>query len=143
MLDNLSRWTLMLRKEHAQAVRMVALLEETSTRFKESLSDLEKIDESKWADEDFQLELSRALVKVDIARETYSKAMAKIEAASWHKQAVGSGQFDVVREAKSEAKGEKGFGYWFMVGIAVTLPLILTLIGLFLAGRYFAGGFGI
>lgn len=144
MIGNLSRWILLLKKEHVQAVRMVELLGETFERFKESLGDLEKIDESQWADDDFQLQLNRALVKVDIARSTYTKAMARIEAASWHKQVTGQDQFDVGKEAMREVRGgDRGFFYWLMVGIAVTLPLVLTLIAIFVVWRYFPDGFGV
>ncbi len=143
MIDKLSRWDILLKREHVQATRMVELLGETSARFRESLGELGKIDETQWGDDNFPLELNRAMVKVDIARSIYTKAMAKIEAASWHKQATGHDQFEVVKEAKREVGGDRGFFYWLMVGVAVTLPLVLTLTALFVAWRYFPDGFGV
>ncbi|OVE75348.1 hypothetical protein BVX97_04925 [bacterium E08(2017)] len=143
MIENLSRWILLLKKEHAQAIRMVELVTETAERFKESLNDLEKIEESKWVDGDFQLELNRALVKVDIARSTFNKAVARIEAASWHKKSESGAPFDIEKEARREVARDKGFFYWLMVGIAVTLPLIITIVTLFIFWRYDPSSIGV
>lgn len=143
MRDKLSRWIVRLEKERVQAARMVELLNEAFEKFKEVLHDIEMIDESSWSHEDFQLELNRALVKVDIARSTFTKAMAKIEAASWHKQIANKDQFEVGKEAGRETGAKKGFGYWLMVGFAVTLPLIIVLLAIFGAWLHFAGVFGV
>lgn len=142
MIEKLGRWLIMLDKEKVQAVRMVELLGETFERFRESLAELEKIDENKWKEENFQLELNKALVRVDIARSTYTKAMAKIEAANWQKRG-GKDQFEVMKEASLEIDNDKGFFYWLKVGLAVTLPLVVVLICLFAGWFYLSGRMGV
>lgn len=143
IIEKLERWLIMLEREQNQATRMVALLGETSARFSESMAELKGIDENSWPEDGFQIELNKALVKVDIARNTYNKAIAKIEATSWHKHAGGSDAFEVVKEAGRELKSEHDFFYWLKVGFAVTLPLIILLIACFAAWLHFSGKFGV
>ena len=139
VIDKLGRGIVLVEKEQAQAVRMVELLGETRERFKDSLKELKRIDENLWSDEEYQTELNRALVRVDIAREMYRKALARIDSASWHKSGAEKKQPDVFTEAKRELETRQGFGYWFTAGLAASLPLIVIILILFALWLYFTG----
>jgi hypothetical protein len=130
IVDKIGRCLILVDKEETQAGRMVELLGETRQRFKETLAELKNIDESRWQDEKFDVELDRALVKVDIAKTTYKKAMAKIDASSWHKEGE---QSEVQKQAEREVTGEKGFCYWLKVGVAISLPVIVVMVCIFVA----------
>jgi signal recognition particle GTPase len=140
IVDKLGRGLVLVEKEQGQAVRMVELLGETRERFRESLSELQKIDEDSWSDDEFQTELNRALVRVDIAREMYRKALARIDSAGWHKSGNDKKpESDVFVEARRELDDKKGFGYWLVAGLAASLPLIVIILIVFALWLYFTG----
>lgn len=126
MLDKLTRGLTMVEREEIQATRMVELLSETRSRFRELLDDLSEIDETKWTEDGFKTELSRALVKVDMARADYKKALARIDAVSWYKPGDGEKRSDVLQEMARDVSGRKDFAYWLKVGLAVSLPMIVV-----------------
>jgi hypothetical protein len=129
IMKKLEQGIILIQKEEVQARRMLELLSETLTRFKNSLEELREIEEQAWSDENFHVELNRAMVRVDIARTDYQKALARIDAMSWHKAAAGRKQSDLINEVSRELSKEKSFGFWVKVGFAMTLPLgILVLV---------------
>jgi hypothetical protein len=130
IIEKLNRSAILLEKEETQANRMAELLAETRDKFQETLAELKAIKEEAWGDADFRVELSRALAKVEAGRETYKRAMAKIDASSWHK--VG-GKMDAMPEVARESFLPLGFGGWLKIGIAVTIPLAVVLVLMFVA----------
>lgn len=139
IIEELSRGIIIVEREEMQATRMAELLSETSARFKKELSDLKRISEEKWIDEGFETELNKAMVRVDIAGTTYKKAMAKIDAASWHKSAAGENRPHMLEELPREPGEKKGFGFWLKVGLAVSLPVMVFLLALFAAWLVMTG----
>lgn len=142
ILEKLDRSIVLLGKEETQATRMSELLRETRERFKTSLAELRAIDEEGWADETFREDLNAALTQVEDARALYTKAVARIDASSWHKHAASAstGGLDPVAETGDGGR-ERGFLYWLVAGFAATLPLVLVIVALFAAyffliGRY-------
>ena len=139
IIGELNQGIIIVEREESQATRMTELLSETGARFKKELAELKKIKEETWSNKNFETELNKALVKVDIARTTYKKAMAKIDASSWHKSSPGETQSHVL-EQLSHVSGEKrGFGFWLKVGLAVSLPIMLFLLMLFVAWLVVSG----
>ncbi|MFC1497452.1 hypothetical protein ACFLS1_03125 [Verrucomicrobiota bacterium] len=128
MREKLERSMVLVEKEQIQAVRMNELLSETRALFNDTLSELENINEDKWTDDNFEAELNRGLALIDSARMDYRKALAKIDASSWHKSSVKKEVNRMVDEADEALSAEKSFGYWLKVGFAVTMPLILALL---------------
>ena len=139
IIDKLGRGMVLVEKEQAQAVRMVELLSEIREQFRNSLSELRKINEDIWADDEYQTELTRALVRVDLAREMYRKALAKIDSASWHKDGDQKRPSEMLVETRRELSDRKGFGYWFVAGLAASLPLIAVVLVIFALWLYFTG----
>ncbi len=132
MLEKLARSVVLLDKEREQAVRVAALLAETRERFSEQLTSLERIREEEWADGSFAEELESGLAEVEAAKTMYKKALARIEASSWHKSA-GSGTVALDPAAGAgAAPWPRSFGFWLKIGLAFSLPLAAVLIALFL-----------
>jgi DNA repair exonuclease SbcCD ATPase subunit len=134
IVEKLIQSIVMLEKEETQATRMVEILSMMRTRFKDSLAELKAIDEAKWQDESFAMELNKAVVVVEEARTTYRKALAKIDAVRWQKTGAGAASADALEE--SAGGGTKSFRRWFVMGLAVSLPLMLLIVLLFLVYAY-------
>jgi vacuolar-type H+-ATPase subunit I/STV1 len=139
-IEKLSRGIVLFEKEEAQANRMAEMLMETRSQFRQILAELKQIDEEKWSDENFREELGNAMARVEAARDIHKKALARIEASSWHRSA----RADVAEVAESASGGllaVSGFGRWFKIGLAFSLPLIAVVVLVFLAYLWTAGYF--
>jgi hypothetical protein len=126
VMEKLDRGIITVEKEEIEATRMVELLSETRNRFKSNLSQLRNINENSWGDDTFAEELNKALVMVENARMDYKKALARIDASSWHKSAAKD-QVDALEGLGGGTGIEGGFIYWLKIGVAVTLPLLAIL----------------
>ncbi|MBA4387416.1 MAG: hypothetical protein C0404_05505 [Verrucomicrobia bacterium] len=131
IIEKIARGITQLEKDELQATRMVELLAAMRARFKDTLTELRSIDESTWTEENFQLEINKAMVVVEDAKSVHKKAVAQIEAASWQKQGNGKGQLGVLDTAADDAAEPKDFKYWFNVGLGLTAPVIISLVFLF------------
>jgi chromosome segregation ATPase len=140
IIENLSRNIILMEKDEVLANRMVELLSASRARFKDVLSEIRDIREESWSEAEFEEELDKALALIESARMEYSKAVAKIDAESWQK---GGGQAPLatLEDAGRGALANKGFLFWFKVGVAVSLPVMLVLLLLFL-GYMLSGVFG-
>jgi len=131
IVEKLIQSIVMLEKEETQATRMMELLSMMRTRFKDTLAELKGIDEEKWPDEAFALELNKAIVVVEDARGTYRKALAKIDAARWQKPGPDGSSQELLGDGYGETAAAKGFAYWFKMGIGLSLPLMIFIAVLF------------
>lgn len=129
LIDKLSESVVSLQKLEEHASRQVEVYSATRGRFAELLEELQQIDDSGWTDDVFREELNKAVVKIDATRKEFVKAQAGVEA-------VGGPVtlFDAERPRLSPSPDEeegtrpRSFGQWLQVGVAVSLPLIITLI---------------
>ena len=131
MIEKFDRSLVLIEKEEMQATQMVEIMSSMRQRFRDTLTELRKIDEDRWPEDKVPDELNKALAVVDDAREVYKKGLAKIEAAGW--QNAGTKRPEALSyDSGTENPGAKnGFGYWLKVGLAVTLPLTVVIIVLF------------
>ncbi len=127
ILDKLGRSLSLMEKDEMQATRMVELLAVIREKFKDAQAELQAINEAAWPDERFRDELNRAGVVVEDARAVYRKGMARIEAESWQKTADGKLAPAVVRGSERINDWPRRFGFWFKVGLAFSLPLLIVL----------------
>ena len=139
IVEKLVQSIVMLEKEEIQATRMMELLSMMRSRFKDTLAELKAIDEEKWADDAFAMELNKAVVVVEDARATYRKALAKIDAARWQKPAADGSPENLMDDAMAGPRTERSFGYWFKMGWAVSLPIMVLIVILFLIHAYLQG----
>jgi hypothetical protein len=128
IMEKLDRGIITVEKEEVEATRMVELLSETRNRFKNTLAELRNIKEDSWGDDNdnFSEQLNKALAMVENARMDYKKALARIDASSWHKSAAKD-QVDALEGITGGTGIGGGFGFWLKVGLAVTLPLLVVL----------------
>lgn len=140
IITRLARGIRLLEKEELQANRMAELLSVMRSRFRDTLDELRGIDEAAWAEDRYEEELNKALVVVEDARDIYRKALAKIDAENWVKDAGQSQATGKIhREVGRELLGRPGFAYWVMVGLAVSLPFVLVGVVLFVAYLFLVG----
>jgi hypothetical protein len=130
IMEGLDRGIITVEKEEVEATRMVELLSETRSKFKTMLGELRNLNEDAWGDDKFPEELNKALVMVENARMDFKKALARIDASSWHK-AVAKEQTNVLEDFAGGRANGGSFAFWLKVGIAVTLPLIVVLAVIF------------
>jgi len=140
IIEKLNRSLVLLEKEEIQATRVVELCSEVRRRFRDTLSELAKIKEEAWADENFEGELDRATTLVENARQVYRKALARIDATGWQRGGSGKTPLNEPQEMTWESSGERGFGFWLKVGLAMTLPLLAFLAALFAAWVWLSFG---
>jgi vacuolar-type H+-ATPase subunit I/STV1 len=134
IIEKLERTVVVMEKEESQAARMVELLSESRSRFKNTLTEIRAIDEDAWTDQNFNEELNKSAALIENARMDYKKSLAKIEAASWHTMSNEGAKAAGLDDAAFGGGGEKEFGYWVKIGFAVSLPLVLA--GLLLFGLH-------
>jgi len=133
MLEHLNQSLISLEKEELNAEKLLEMVTSTRQRCRTWLAELESLDEESWPEEQFREELAKSLAKIEDIRMEYNKALAKIEALSKEEKKATSGYQPVIfDESRQMAMEEKGFGHWLKVGFAVSLPLIFTVIMLWL-----------
>ena len=136
VIEKLKRGCVVLEKEEKQAKQMVELLAMIRARFEDTLEELEAIREEKWVEGNFREELDKGLILVREAEADFQKGMAKIEASSWRRDADDSGGRRRLADESGWGHPEYTFGFWLKAGLAFSLPLILVLVGLFVAGLF-------
>jgi DNA repair exonuclease SbcCD ATPase subunit len=133
MLDKLNRSLLSLEKDEINAEKLLELVTGTRKQCRTWLADIDSLDEDAWPEDQFREELTRALARIEDIRMEYNKALAKIQAAGGEdKPALAPRPAVLFDESEAGSAIEKGFSYWVKVGFAVSLPVIITLVALWL-----------
>lgn len=133
MIDKLEASIVLLEKDETQATRSAELLSVIRGRFKETLDEMTSIDEDKWPGASFQDELNKALAQVDDARKIYRRGLAKIEASGWGGAIGGKEPPAIMERVSRDLDPTRSFGFWMKVGMAVSLPVILVSVLIFIA----------
>lgn len=131
LLEHLNQSIIRLEKEELNAEKVLELVTETRQRCRGWLSDITGINEEDWAEEAFREELSKGLARIDDVRLEFNKALGKIDAlhSSEKKAATIT---PVASPDAGSALDVKGFSHWLKVGFAFSLPIIITLVILWL-----------
>jgi small-conductance mechanosensitive channel len=130
MTDHLKRSLVGLEREEVEFGRLVEQLGATRKRFKALLSGLEEIKEESWAEEEIREQLNRSLGIIEDTRMEYNKALAKIDAIKGSEKTPSSatpGSNAILFEERAPSE-DKPFAFWIKVGLAVSLPVMITLI---------------
>lgn len=142
MTEHFKRSLVTLERKEVDAQRMVELLGATRLRFKEQLSDIERLQEEGWPEDRIRDELGKSLSVLEQARMEYNKAMAKIDAAKPEVVPVSTGPRAVVfDEHAAVADEEKTFSDWLKIGVAASLPLVIAIVVLAIVIAVSAGLF--
>ncbi len=129
MQDRLAESLVSLQKMGDHAARQVEVYFTTRDRLAADLEELQKINDTEWADEVLRDELNKAVVQIDTIRSDFVKAQATIEAVGgpirlFDEQSHKANAF----EEDEFAPSSKGFAHWLKQGFAFSLPLILTIV---------------
>jgi hypothetical protein len=138
IIETLDRGMILLEKDELQATRMAELLASMRAQYKEALQELRAISEDTWSEPEFEGELNRALTLVEEAQLLHRKSAAKLEGANWQRGAAGKGAPSMAAEA-APLHSRRRFVDWVVIGLAVSLPLIVALVAVFLAYLFLFG----
>lgn len=128
ILDLLNKSLISLEKEELKTEKLLEMVTSTRQRCRSWLAELDSMDEELWPEDQFRDELGKALTKIEDVRIEYNKAVAKIEAhGADDRTSVALPHVGSYEEGTGD-QPEKGFMYWLKVGLAVSLPVIITLI---------------
>lgn len=129
LLERLSQNLATLEKDEIRSGQITELLSDTRRRFKAMRDDLDSIDEESWEESRMRQELTKSLALIEDARMEFNKSIAKIQAMTEGYQRSQEAE-PVLSEGRATVQpaAEKSLGYWFKVGMAVSLPLILFLL---------------
>ena len=124
MTDKLTRSLVVLEREAYETQKKLEQLRATRESFGQHLEILEGIDPKGWNPTDLHRELSRALSTVDDARAEFSQQRSRLQAI-----ATQDAEDVPLPEAGPEVVrggGERSFGQWVLIGLALSLPLIMV-----------------
>lgn len=131
MIEKFDRSLILIEKEEVQATQLAEIMSSMRQRFRDTLGELREINEDRWPEDKVPDELNKALAVLDDAREVYKKGLAKIEASGWQNAGTKRPDAQSYDSGADDQGALNGFGYWFKVGLAVTLPLTAVLVVLF------------
>jgi len=128
MMQRLNQSLLAIEKEEVKASQLLELYSDTRHRFREMLSCIEDVDESQWPEDTMKDELSKAQDLVDSIRVECSKALVKLDTFAADEGAGFGPAGPVGSGATGSSLGrEHGFVHWLKVGLALSIPLALTM----------------
>jgi chromosome segregation ATPase len=124
LTDKLTRSLVVLEREAYDTQKKLEQLRATRESFGQHLELIEAIDPKSWNPAELNKELSRALSTVDDARTEFSQQRSRLQAAD--EASAESGLPEVAPDV-SDLLNENGsgFGHWFKIGFAFSLPLII------------------
>jgi chromosome segregation ATPase len=128
MLERLNKYLIGLEQEEVRTSRLTSLYGDTRKRFAGLLVEIEEIDETSWPEAEFHDELGTAQVLLDSVRVECSKSLAKIEAIQRDEDGLQI-EGNPLGQPATAAQERPGFAYWLKVGLAISLPLVLALVG--------------
>lgn len=128
MLEHLNHSLISLEKDELNAEKLLELVTTTRKRCRTWLAEIDSIDEELWPEDQFREEMGKSLAKIEDIRLEYNKALAKIESLGSEEKKVAATHHPIMYEESQAGESEHGFGYWLKVGFAVSLPVILTLV---------------
>ena len=135
---NLHHSLLRIEKNELDARKFVECLSSTRERFRSLLLQIEELNEEKWRDEDVHSELNRSLALLEEARGDYNKSIAQLDvlSTSLSPTPLPETEEKALLEPRPWAEPQKRFRDWLKMGWAVSLPLILTLVGIALVSFF-------
>ncbi len=127
MIQRLSESVVSLEKLEENAARQTEIYSSLRARFGQYVEELHGLNDAAWSDDAFREELNKAVVQIDAIRKEFVKGQAAVEAVGGPVKLFDEAR---PRPAVVEADTEpaRGFLGWVKIGIAVSAPLILTII---------------
>ncbi|MEO6052764.1 MAG: hypothetical protein ABIP97_02015 [Chthoniobacterales bacterium] len=122
MVDKFNRALAVIQRESIETQKRTDQLQSIQEIFTAHLRHLDGINVRSWNGPELPRELGKGLSSVEDARSEYDKLYPKIgtDAQDEVSYAASASEYD------EYGSGEKSFFYWFMMGLAFTLPLIIV-----------------
>lgn len=129
LLGHLQQSVVKLEAHELNAEQLRELAGATRKQFSGFVAELQRLKEEEWSEETLGDELTRALALLDNVRIEYNKGLSRIEAliSSRPESAGKDVPGPVLFESRAGGFQTKGFSYWFMAGLAASLPLIIVM----------------
>jgi hypothetical protein len=128
MVQNLTRGAGLLEKAEFEARRDSEQMAKTLVEFREALGRIQAIHEETWTQENLNAELTKALTTLENSRMEWNTARLKFQVLSGPAQAGNAGGESAAGHATVLAGYT--FGQLCRIGLALTLPLAITLLAL-------------
>ena len=129
MLQNLTRGLGLLEESEFAARRDAEQTAKAVSDLKEALQKVQTLSEEGWSKENFNVELTRALTTIENARMEWNAARLKFSVLSGSAAAQKENQSS---GAAPQIFGSQNFLQLFKLGLALTWPLVLLGLGIFL-----------
>jgi chromosome segregation ATPase len=127
-IQNLTRGLGLLEEAEFSARRDAESMAKTMEDFRAALDKVQSVHEEVWTKENFQMELTRALTAIENARMEWNSARLKIPVlAGETKNAAAPAETGT---ARPQSLADLGFFQLCKIGLAMTWPLILVLLGI-------------
>jgi chromosome segregation ATPase len=127
LLDKLSESVVSLQKLEDHAARQVEIYSAARARFSEVLDEIQRINDADWSDETLRDELNRAVVTIDTARKEFVKVQAAVESVGGPVTLFDASRPRAASGVDEDEAAPRTFGQWIKIGLAVSLPLMVTL----------------
>jgi predicted nuclease with TOPRIM domain len=131
IIQHLTRGLGLLEEAEFAARRDAEQMARTTENFHQALDKVQAIQDGAWTKENFQQELTRALTTIENARMEWNSARLKLPVLAGENQPSAEGEINVPPPAPSLA--ELNFGQLCRIGLAMTWPLLLGALGIFIA----------
>jgi len=129
IIQNLTRGLGLLEEAEFAARRDAEQMVKTLADFKMALAKVQAIHDETWTKENFQMELTRALTTIENARMEWNSARLKISALAGETKKAAAPLEKGLAQASSPSLADLGFFQLCKIGLAMTWPLLLALLG--------------
>ena len=129
IIQNLTRGLGLLEEAEFTARRDAELMVKTINDFRAALAKVQAIHDESWTKENFQMELTRALTAIENARMEWNSARLKIAALAGETKEAAAQLEERPVAGPAQSLADLGFFQLCKIGLAMTWPLLLALLG--------------
>lgn len=129
VIQNLTRGLGLLEEAEFTARRDAEQMVKTIDDFRAALAKVQAIHDETWNKENFQMELTRALTTIENARMEWNSARLKISALAGETKNAAAPLDKNPATGLSPSLADLGFFQLCKIGLAMTWPLLLALLG--------------
>ena len=133
IIQNLTRGLGLLEEAEFAARRDAEMMVKTVADFRLALTKVQAIQDAAWTKENFQIELTRALTTIENARMEWNSARLKLPALAGETKTVAGAVEKNSPAAAAASLADLNFGQLCKIGLALTWPLLLAALGIFIA----------
>jgi len=130
LIHSLTRGLGLLEETEFAARRDAEQMAKSLADLRDALNKVESVHEETWTKDNFSVELTRALTTVENARMEWNSARLKFPVLTAQKPAGDEAGAAADAPERQALSGNRSFGQWCKIGVALTLPVVLALLAL-------------